>query len=40
MEEYANPMRRLCAAYTERVVDREDLFQDIFLAVWRATTGT
>ena len=36
MEEYANPMRRLCAAYAERVVDREDLFQDIFLAVWRA----
>ena len=36
MEEYANPMRRLCAAYAERVADREDLFQDIFLAVWRA----
>lgn len=36
MEEYANAMRRLCAAYADRVADREDLFQDIFLAVWRA----
>jgi RNA polymerase sigma-70 factor (ECF subfamily) len=36
MSTYANPMRRLCAAYAEERLDREDLFQDIFLAVWRA----
>lgn len=36
MATYANPMRRLCAAYAENRLDREDLFQDIFLAVWRA----
>ncbi len=36
MEAYSRPMRRLCAAYADRIVDREDLFQDIFLAVWRA----
>jgi RNA polymerase sigma factor (sigma-70 family) len=29
-------MRRLSAAYANRAVDREDLFQEIFLAVWRA----
>jgi RNA polymerase sigma-70 factor (ECF subfamily) len=26
----------LCAVYASRSADREDLFQDIFLAVWRA----
>ncbi|MEO7189888.1 MAG: RNA polymerase sigma factor [Vicinamibacterales bacterium] len=36
MEAYASPIRRLCAAYAESTADREDLFQDIFLAVWRA----
>jgi len=36
LAEYANPMRRLCAAYAANALDREDLFQDIFLAVWRA----
>jgi RNA polymerase sigma-70 factor (ECF subfamily) len=36
MAEFERPMRRLCAAYADRVVDREDLFQEIFLAVWRA----
>ncbi len=36
MATYANPMRRLCAAYAENGPDREDLFQEIFLAVWRA----
>jgi RNA polymerase sigma factor (sigma-70 family) len=36
LAEYANPMRRLCAAYAGDALDREDLFQDIFLAVWRA----
>src|SRR5438874_3684578 len=29
-------MRRLCAAYADNLVDRENLFPDIFLAVWRA----
>src|SRR4029453_7091457 len=36
MEAYAGPIRRLCAAYADNAADREDLFQDIFLAVWRA----
>jgi RNA polymerase sigma factor (sigma-70 family) len=36
MEAYAAPVRRLCAAYAVSGADREDLFQDIFLAVWRA----
>jgi RNA polymerase sigma-70 factor (ECF subfamily) len=36
LAEYANPMRRLCAAYAGNGLDREDLFQEIFLAVWRA----
>ena len=36
METYAGPIRRLCGAYAPRSADREDLFQDIFLAVWRA----
>jgi RNA polymerase sigma-70 factor (ECF subfamily) len=36
MDEFARPMRRLCGAYADRTVDREDLFQEIFLAVWRA----
>ena len=30
------PMRRLCAVYANREADREDLFQEVFLAVWRA----
>jgi RNA polymerase sigma-70 factor (ECF subfamily) len=36
MEAYSGPIRRLCAAYATSPADREDLFQDIFLAVWRA----
>ena len=36
MVEFAQPMRRLCAAYANRAVDREALFQEILLAVWRA----
>jgi RNA polymerase sigma-70 factor (ECF subfamily) len=36
METYASPIRRLCTAYADNATDREDLFQDIFLAVWRA----
>jgi RNA polymerase sigma-70 factor, ECF subfamily len=39
MEAYAAPVRRLCAAYAAGAADREDLFQDIFLAVWRALPG-
>jgi RNA polymerase sigma factor (sigma-70 family) len=33
---HAAPMRRLCAVYAREPADRDDLFQDIFLAVWRA----
>jgi RNA polymerase sigma-70 factor (ECF subfamily) len=36
MDAYAAPIRRLCAVYAASPADREDLFQDIFLAVWRA----
>jgi RNA polymerase sigma factor (sigma-70 family) len=36
MAEFAQPVRRLCAAYTGRAADQDDLFQEIFLAVWRA----
>jgi RNA polymerase sigma factor (sigma-70 family) len=39
MEAFAGPIRRLCAAYAFTAADREDLFQDIFLAVWRALPG-
>jgi RNA polymerase sigma-70 factor (ECF subfamily) len=39
MEAYARPIRRLSAAYAVSDADREDLFQDIFLAVWRALPG-
>src|SRR5262245_60227276 len=39
MEAYARPIRRLCAAYGPGAADREDLWQDIFLAVWRALPG-
>ena len=35
MGTYEGPVRRLCAAYASGA-DREDLFQDVFLAVWRA----
>lgn len=36
MEAYAGPIRRLCAAYADNAADREDLSQNILLAVWRA----
>lgn len=36
IEAYAGPIRRLCTAYAATAADREDLFQEIFLAVWRA----
>jgi RNA polymerase sigma factor (sigma-70 family) len=39
IDAYAGPIRRLCAAYAETAADREDLSQDIFLAVWRALPG-
>jgi len=39
MEAYAAPVRRLCAAYTFTSADRDDLFQDIFFAIWRALPG-
>jgi RNA polymerase sigma-70 factor (ECF subfamily) len=36
IESYERALRRLCAAYATSQPDREDLFQDICLAVWRA----
>src|SRR5688572_22060867 len=36
MEAYAGPIRRLCGAYAASAPDREDLFQEIFPAVWRS----
>jgi RNA polymerase sigma-70 factor (ECF subfamily) len=39
METHAGPIRRLCAAYAQGTADREDLWQDIFVAVWRALPG-
>jgi len=39
MAVYATPIRRLCSAYTASPQDRDDLFQEIFLAVWRALPG-
>lgn len=33
---YSGGIRRLCAVYALNPADREDLFQDIFLAVWKA----
>jgi RNA polymerase sigma-70 factor (ECF subfamily) len=39
MESYAGPIRRLCGAYAATAADRDDLWQDIFIAVWRALPG-
>jgi RNA polymerase sigma-70 factor (ECF subfamily) len=39
VEAYAAAIRRLCAAYAVSTADREDLFQEIFLAIWRALPG-
>jgi RNA polymerase sigma factor (sigma-70 family) len=36
---YAGAIRRLCAAYARDPADREDLFQDILLAIWKALPG-
>ena len=33
---YSSGIRRLCAIYARNPADREDLFQDIFLAIWKA----
>lgn len=36
LEAYTGPLRRLCAAYMEDLSDRQDLFQEIALALWTA----
>jgi len=36
MDAYSAPVRRLCSAYASATADREDLFQEIFLAIWRS----
>jgi RNA polymerase sigma-70 factor (ECF subfamily) len=36
MAAYSGPIRRLCAAYACDGPDREDLFQEVCMAVWRA----
>ena len=36
METYAGAVRRLCSVYADVPADREDLFQEIFLGVWRS----
>ena len=36
MELYELPLRRLAAAYLQKPADREDLVQEIALAMWRA----
>ena len=36
--QYEPALRRLVGAYLERAADREDLFQDIAVALWQATS--
>lgn len=36
LERYGPPLRRLCGVYADSRDDREDLFQEICLALWRA----
>lgn len=36
MKAYAGAVRRLCSVYAGAPSDREDLFQEIFLGVWRS----
>jgi RNA polymerase sigma-70 factor (ECF subfamily) len=36
MEAFGGPIGRLCRAYASSPADRDDLFQEVFLAVWRA----
>jgi RNA polymerase sigma factor (sigma-70 family) len=39
LERHGPALMRLCAAYTSTAADREDLFQEICLAIWRALPG-
>jgi RNA polymerase sigma-70 factor (ECF subfamily) len=39
IEEYGPALRRLAAAYFDRASDREDLFQEIAVALWKAIPG-
>ena len=39
LERYQVPIARLAGAYEHRRADRDDLIQDIWLAVWRALPG-
>lgn len=36
MDAYAGSIRRLCTVYARAPADSEDLFQEIFLGVWRS----
>jgi RNA polymerase sigma factor (sigma-70 family) len=36
LEAYTGPLRRLCAAYMQSPSDRQDLFQEIAVALWTA----
>lgn len=36
---YGGAVRRMCAAYADDADDREDLFQEILLGIWRALPG-
>lgn len=36
MDTYAGAVRRLCSVYANLHADREDLFQEVFLGVWRS----
>ncbi len=36
MEQYEPPLRRLAAAYLQKPADREDLVQEVALALWQA----
>lgn len=36
---YSGALRRLCAAYAPAAMDRDDLYQDILLAIWKAMPG-
>jgi len=39
MGEYEPALRRLAGGYLEQLADREDLFQEIAVALWRALPG-
>lgn len=39
IEQYGPALRRLAGAYLERAADREDLFQEIAVALWQALPG-